>query len=114
MKRNIKVSNNKILLNGDLLKSFDFEIKEFVEFENVILVCLNYFDVPFNENIFALDYNGRIIWQISKYTPIEGTKSSFVGLNKESENSCWAVNWDGTSLLLDVNTGNILKDKWVR
>lgn len=114
MKRNIEISKNKILLNGNLLSTFDYEITEFVEFENVILVCLNYFEVPFNENVFALDYNGKILWQICKYTPLEGRKSSFVGLNKENESSCWAVNWDGTSLLLDINSGEVLKNKWVR
>ena len=114
MKKSIKADKNKIMLDDTILLSFDYEIKEFIDFKNVIVVCLNYFDVPFNENVFAIDYNGKILWQIPKYISVEDRKSSFVGLNKENENSCWAVNWDGTSLLLDITSGQILKDKWVR
>ncbi len=114
MKRKIEIDNNKIFLDDNLLLSFDYAIKEFIDFENVIVVCLNYYDVPFNENIFAINYKGKVLWQITKYTSVEDRKSSFVGLNRENENSCWAVNWDGTSLLLDIATGKILKDKWVR
>jgi hypothetical protein len=114
MERKIETDINKIFLDGNLLVTFDYEIKEFIAFENVIVICLNYYYAPFNENVFGINYIGEVLWQISKYTSVEDRKSSFVGLNRENENSCWAVNWDGTSLLLDITTGKVLNDKWVR
>ena len=67
----------------------------------------------YNENVFGVNLDGNIIWQIPKVDLLYDD-SPFVGLIKEDKKSVWAINWDGTALLLDVNTGEILKREWRR
>ena len=110
----IEINNNTLFFNKREIKEYDSQISEALVFKNVIVVCLNYYEVTYNENIFGLSLNGDVLWQIQKYIPIEGSKSAFVGLTKENENLVWATNWDGTALLLNVKTGEIIKNEWHR
>ena len=109
----INLMNGNIQISGKTL-SFKFDIAEYIELNNIIVVRLKVpTDIIFNENIFGVNTDGKIVWQIvsrefmhknSPYTNMKKVNNSRVNLS----------NWDGTQVLINPNNGNILDEKWVK
>lgn len=110
----IQIENNSVYKDSLKIKEFDFPIKEFISLKHGIAILLHgdYYKNN-NENIFFIDYEGKIVWQIPPIKYIYNT-SPYVGLTKENEESFWATNWDGTTILIDTLTGKIVRNEWAR
>jgi len=116
----VEIIGNSIIYNGTKIIEFNFPIKDYLIFKEGIAVCLlnssNYY--PDGKNVFFVDFNGNILWQISHaYIDYsfdgEPAVNVYVGLIKENDTSFWACNSLGFNLLLDTN-GNILDEEFVK
>ncbi len=88
-------------------------IKQIIEFDQMVVVRLQPNIAKFiNENIFGVSYSGKIKWQIAtrKYV---FEKSPYTNISKDGQ-MLKAHNWDGTDLLIDPVTGDILKSSYSR
>ena len=86
-----------------------YEIKQVEQFDNNLVVRLKIpLGIRFNENIFGISYEGKILWQIEPRKHPTSV-SPYTNLAREGD-SVYVFNWDGTDLVLDPYTGKILKE----
>ncbi len=86
---------------------FSFEIKQVENFGDLLVVRLKVpVGITYNENVFGVSYDGRILWQIEKLKYIY-KDSPFTGMVREGD-YIKLCNWDGTDLIVDPNTGKII------
>ena len=60
----VKFEKNKLIINGVVIKEFNYQIRTIVEVEDTIIVLL---EIPFDNTIeknkiVAVDFQGKIIW----------------------------------------------------
>lgn len=109
----ISLTNGNIKMNGKTL-SFKFDIAEYIELKGVVVVRLKIpTDVVFNENIFGVDTDGKIIWQIARKEFMHNN-SPYTNIKRINDHKVNLSNWDGTQVLIDSSTGKILDEKWVK
>ena len=108
---NYKINDEQLtVVSSDSIKrvTFPFKVKQVEKFDDVLVVRL---EIPmgtiFNENVFGVSAEGKVIWQIEKMSYVY-EDSPFTGMGKEGHYAK-LCNWDGTDLLVNPNTGEIAK-----
>jgi hypothetical protein len=103
------IRGNTIVLDSGRTVSFPYPVAEAVEYPTVILVRLN---VPtgstFNENVFAVNDHGAIVWQVPKRQYVYAD-SPYTGMQRQG-NDAILFNWDGLQLTVDASTGKVLRE----
>lgn len=109
---NIKTSHNvlHICQSDDPSKtvSFDWPISQTLQHDQIIIVRI---EPPGgtcnNRNVYGVAPDGKILWQIE---PIKHsyTDSPYTGLSLNSEGAILS-NWDGTNVVVDPTTGQIIR-----
>lgn len=112
----ILFSENKVTLkiqDSEKIVTFSYAIGAIEKFDNRFVVMI---DPPantiFNENIYGVSYDGKILWQVEKIAHVD-QDSPYTGIGKEN-NFLSAYNWDGHDYCIDLNTGKILGKKFVK
>ncbi len=107
-----KIDGKSILFRNGREHKFHDEIREAVEFEDLVAVRLEG-DASFrnNQNVYALDYHGVLLWQIP-YRTHSNEHSPYVGVYRKSD-TLDALNYDGLILTLDPRTGTIQSEAFV-
>jgi hypothetical protein len=103
----MRFNKNSLLLNDNVIKEFEFPIKSIVEFKNLVVVLLDqdYYKRD-NENVFCVNKEGVIIWQVPKYE-YSYDDSPFVNITKDSQNiKLW--NWDSSFVIIEPDTGKVI------
>ncbi|MBN2841923.1 MAG: hypothetical protein JXM68_02470 [Sedimentisphaerales bacterium] len=96
-------------------REFPGIINEVVIFDNVASVMIDGYETKIRENVYGVDYCANIIWQVPRVR--EEDKEGlwklgrYTGMGKHG-NQLYLFNSDGTDLLLDPNTGEILEKGW--
>ena len=88
---------------------FPMEIIEAIDFEESIVVRLAANHLMSVENIFAVDYQGNLLWKIP--TPRSfSPQNPYVNLSRKG---CYveAINWDGHILTLHPKEGYIVAEE---
>lgn len=68
----MKISIDKnILTIGKKVIEFPWKISHTELFEEVILVITDYYESNINENVWGVNGQGEIIWQVSKIIEVE-------------------------------------------
>jgi hypothetical protein len=92
--------------------TFDDYIAEAIPFDDAIVVRLeNQGWKRTNENVLAIDYNGRLLWRI-KARVHAFAESHYVNIYRRNENVD-IYNWDGTILTIFPKTGEIMSESMV-
>ena len=113
-KNNYSVRGNTIVLNNGKTINFDYPIfeKEVIDIDGIIIVVL---EIPprinYNNNVFALNLNGEIIWRINftKEQLFSQEKNcSFVGAFLNKEGQLILFNWCDTAFIINPKNGEIL------
>jgi hypothetical protein len=89
---------------------FPYDIKETLEVNGILVVLL---EVPpdrvMTENVFAISSDGKLLWQIA---PTAGNSTdpvnTYTGFTGHGEGTVRIFNWNGTSSLVDLQTGKVL------
>ncbi len=107
------IERERILFDNGKEIAFAQTITKALDFGNAIVIML---DVPqgtiFNENVYGIDRDGNILWQVSKekyvYEDSPYTDIQLAG------NAVVLYNWDGLRLSVEPATGRILKKEYGR
>lgn len=88
---------------------FPVEVVEALDFEEAIVVRLAASHLMTVQNIFALDYNGNLLWKIP--TPRSfAPQNTYVGLSRKGS-YVEVLNWDGHILTLHPKDGYIVAEE---
>lgn len=107
----IDIEENKLLItNGEIkIAILPSKIEELEKFNHVIVVRIHPKSETFiNENIFGISYTGEIVWQI-KYLKHVFAHSPYTSIFKLGE-LIQAHNWDGTDVIINPATGDIIQE----
>ncbi|GAB4393523.1 MAG: hypothetical protein Tsb005_12190 [Gammaproteobacteria bacterium] len=108
---NYKIDGSRLVvstLNSVKYVQFPYEIKQVEEFGEILVVRLKIpVGIILNENVFGVSSEGKILWQIEKLSSVY-TDNPFTGMVREGDNAK-LFNWDGTDLIVNPATGEIIK-----
>ena len=83
MKENKIMVYKNILNINNLIREFPTKILQIIEFKNFIIIRIEY-NSQISDNIFCINYENKIIWNISEI--IKKNDEAYTGVNKISEN----------------------------
>lgn len=105
----MKIEDNKIIFSTKVVV-LPYTIGKHLTINNLLLAVL---DIPigqtFNENVYCINSDGNIIWQIKKQDYLY-RDSPYVGLRQDAIGNIWLINWDGAQYRIDIFTGNVLEE----
>lgn len=108
-----KVKSGELLLANGRTVSFDYPIRQTLNFPNVIIVLLN---IPtgkiFNENVFGVSCDGEVLWQVAPQRYL-GDDSPYTGMNYEDDKA-GLYNWDSTLYVVEPLTGELISKRFVK
>ncbi len=106
-----KVENKTLILEAGMSVTFDYRIVDTAAFDDAIVVRLNSpSDKHFNENVFGVGYDGKILWQIEEKGHVyDESPYTYIG---RKGNKAELFNFDGLELVVEPSTGKILHQQW--
>ena len=120
----VEHAHNSITVNGNK-KEFDGDVIDVLVSDQIVLVLIETYDLPPDHpyrgrNVFALDRNGDLIWQIEesggKIEDKTGKEvpESYMEIRKSAENHIRVFQISGYSYDVDSNTGRISNSDFSR
>ena len=113
---NFSIENN-VLRIGQREILFPYQISHTEIFGEVILVITDYYKSDINENVWGVNGQGEIIWQIPKVDQVEfegkiypGINDPYTGVHKIDEQTARLGNWRGGDYEIDTSTGKFTKN----
>jgi len=105
--KKIKMTSHKIVIDKSEI-SFDYEIEEYLLYDDTLIVRLNWEKENINSyrNILAFNNFGELLWKID--SKLNG-KYPYVKIDKDDNDVLIAYNFSGLKLSLDPLTGLIIK-----
>jgi len=99
----------KLYYREKLIHTFIAPISDILDFPKCVVVLLNRDNYKKNnENVFCVDTNGVLKWQVPKYDYID-KRSPFVSINKDYDNAK-LYNWDSSYVIIEPATGKVIVD----
>lgn len=102
--KNFYVGNNKV--------SFTNTIDRVVEFDKYYVVLVMDDEVPDN-NIYAVDHNGTIVWNISEIIKFSYPEA-YVSMGKRGDEVLNVITYNGVEFLIDTNQDAIVGKEIVK
>ena len=104
----LEYKKHQIIENGEIIKSFTFEIRNIIELVDGCIVLL---EIPFDNdieknNILRVDASGNVVWTIDN----SGYSNSFYPFEQMTLSDGWlyATDFYGRRLKVDIKTGKIV------
>ena len=105
---------NKELKIGEKSLEFDDEIKEVIDFNGFLVVRTDYYESTTNENVYGINTDGKIEWQIEKLTKLthngiefNGISEPYTSIIKLTDKTLKLMNWDSTYFEVYAHTGEL-------
>ena len=111
MKENKIIVHKNILNINNLIREFHTKILEIIEFKNFIIIRIGY-NSQISDNIFCINYENKIIWNISEI--IKREQEAYTGVDKISENIIEVSLFTGINYKIDVMERKILEKRIVK
>ena len=111
MKKNKIITYENVLKINNLVREFHTKILQLIEFENFIIIRIEY-NSQISDNIFCINYENKIIWNISEI--IKRNDEAYTGLNKISDNIIEVFLFIGICYRIDIVERKILEKRIVR
>ncbi|MGN8072637.1 hypothetical protein [Mucilaginibacter sp. 22184] len=109
---NYHIDEKKIVFEKGLTVEFDFPIKETLVFNDKIIVLLDIVgttNTKYNQNVFAIDRNGKILWQIERTENLDAIGyCPFISIEMDNLNLV-SFNWCGYKFIIDPKTGEVIE-----
>lgn len=105
------IAKNSLIIEDKHTVEFEFPIKKTLEIEELLIVLI---ESPmgkiYNDNVFCVNSQGKIIWQVPRISSYPGnTKDcSFVGMTLNEKRELVLFNWCDLAVVIDFRTGSIL------
>ncbi len=110
----IEVNENILKYKDKMIYEFPYKIKDFKFIKDRVIVLI---ESPvksnFNENIFCLNLNGDLIWQVEKIDHIY-SDSPYDSIEVDEKVILKADNYDSFLYELDIETGKILDKRFTK
>ena len=111
MKKNKIITYENVLNINNLVREFHTKILQLIEFENFIIIRIEY-NSQISDNVFCISYENDIIWNISEI--IKRNDEAYTGLNKISDNIIEVFLFIGICYRIDVVERKILEKRIVK
>ena len=113
MKKNVEIINYQLYIDKQLIK-LPFPAYEFLIYNNGIVVLMNTKPNECRDNIFFVNEDGTIRWQIEPFAYVE--KPGYSGYTSvfERNGELHAFMFDGFDCHIDPMTGKILDKVFVK
>lgn len=102
---NIRNENKKLYMD-DITIEFDSNIDMVLQFPQYCIILLMDDDVPDN-NVMAIGYDGKIVWNISDIIKFEYPEA-YITISKEGKNSFSTVTYNGVKFIIDTVSTQII------
>jgi len=103
------IKEKDLFFEGKIIQSFITKITHLLVFSDLAIVILDYYSYnQDNENVFGVNNEGEIIWQIEGY-PHVYEHSPFVDISQNADKLVTAFNWDGSRIIINPMTGRIVE-----
>ena len=109
--KNKIITYENVLNINNLVREFHTKILQLIEFENFIIIRIEY-NSQISDNIFCINYENKIIWNISEI--IKRNDEAYTGLNKISDNIIEVFLFIGICYRIDVVERKILEKRIVK
>src|SRR5271154_3789691 len=104
----IEMDGRLLILPHGHVRKFDDSVLEVIPFDDAVIVRIAAESGRrSNENVYAVDYRGNVIWQIPWRSHL-CEFSPYVAIYRNN-NHVDAYNWDGHDLTLDSRTGLLIQ-----
>ena len=101
----LKIHKNALYVNNELVK-FQFEIDTVLVLDSQVIVLIKTpYDIDNNDNVYSVDFHGKITWQI------ESAKKRFPKLQYTPYVGLSYKNFYGTDFIVDIKDGRLLERK---
>ncbi|NKB46261.1 MAG: hypothetical protein GKR77_00535 [Legionellales bacterium] len=108
-------ANRLIISTSDSIKKviLPLAIEEVKCFEDMLVVLLDYsMDEIFNENVFGISAEGKVLWQIEKiFHAYEHSPFTNIG---QKNDLLSAYNVEGYNYFVDLKTGKIVDKEFIK
>ena len=111
MKKNKIITYENVLNINNLVREFHTKILQLIEFKNFIIIRIEY-NSQISDNIFCINYENKIIWNISEI--IKKNDEAYTGVDKISENIIEVSLFTGINYKIDVMERKILEKRIVK
>ena len=111
MKKNKIITYENVLNINNLVREFHTKILQLIEFENFIIIRIEY-NSQISDNVFCISYENDIIWNISEI--IKREQEAYTGVDKISENIIEVSLFTGINYKIDVMERKILEKRIVK
>ena len=102
------MQNNKIEFDNGKVLNFDFPIMKTFIHNDLVIVLLN---IPpktiFNENVYGINKDGELLWQIGK-TEKDTENCPFIDMHINDKGGLILRNWCHLNYEIDSLTGHVL------
>ncbi|SEO56499.1 hypothetical protein SAMN05192574_109106 [Mucilaginibacter gossypiicola] len=105
-----RVDQQKIIFETGKFIEFDFSVQDTLVFDGKIIVLLDVSgNIRFNRNVYAIDFNGELLWQIERSENLD-----LIGycpfISVEAQNpKLVSFNWCGFKFIIDPDTGKVIE-----
>lgn len=105
--------NELILANGNTV-NFDYPIKKVLEASGIFVVMMRIpAGVVFNENVYGVGCDGKILWQIAPQKHLD-LISSYTYMSCTTDGNVGLYNWDAGFYIIEPLTGKIIAEKFAK
>jgi len=109
---NFTIDYKKIVFANGYSLEFEYPLKKTLIVNDVIIIMVESpFNVTYNQNIFAITTSGDFLWRIKEvelyYTGVKDCQ--YVGIEKNDENELVLFNWCDTAVIVNPNTGEVIR-----
>ncbi len=105
---NYSLNKGVLMVQGRVIE-FPYPVVQSLEFQGLILVRLDpALGVTFNRNIFALDANGEVKWQITESPHGTEADKPYTSISITEKSQLIVGNWNGVDYVVALNDGSII------
>jgi len=103
-----QIDNKRIKFDNGNEVEFDFPVQSTIVYHKKVIVLLDTVGGIYNQNIFAVNSDAQILWQIERSENLDLLGDcSFTSISIREDNLS-AFNWCGFRFTFDINTGSVL------
>ena len=109
-----KIESNHLTLSNGYSLDFEYPIKSTLIIQDVIVILVESpFRVIYNKNVFAIKTSGDFLWRIGDVDLYyRGTDCPYVEIRINEDNELILFNWCDTVVVIDPQTGAVLRT-WI-
>ena len=108
----VESKGSELYINGEKVRSFSHSIVDSIVTKDKVLILLDYKE-SINENLYCLDFFGKLLWQVSSYPDYENEECPITDI-KIVEHELIVFRWCSHTEKINFDTGEILESIFIQ